>query len=36
MVSLKGIRLRWFALAIAVIAIAAGVYLTFISSVVYQ
>lgn len=32
MVSLKGIRLRWFALAIAVIAIAAGVYLTFFHS----
>ena len=32
MVSLKGIRLRWFALAIAVIAIVAGVYLTFFHS----
>lgn len=32
MVSLKGIRLRYFALAIAIIAIAAGVYLTFFHS----
>ena len=32
MVSLKGIRLRYFALAIAIIALAAGVYLTFFHS----
>ncbi|MBR0426222.1 MAG: DUF3592 domain-containing protein [Clostridia bacterium] len=32
MISLKGIRLRYFALAIAIIAIIAGVYFTFIQS----